>query len=57
MKIYCAFIVLFFLTSGEILSQDIPPIIFHVDSLPAEGIQLDNDWKFHPGDDPQWANP
>ena len=57
MKIYSAFIVLLFLTSGEILSQHTPVVIFQLDSLPAEGILLDKDWKFHPGDDPQWANP
>ncbi len=57
MKIYSALIVLFFLTSGEILSQPTPPIIFHLDSLPAKGILLDKGWKLHPGDDPQWANP
>ena len=29
--------------------------IFHIDSLPTEGVLLDKGWKFHTGDNPDWA--
>jgi hypothetical protein len=29
--------------------------IFRIDSLPTEGVLLDKGWKFHAGDDPEWA--
>ena len=29
--------------------------IFKIDSLPANGILLDKGWKFHVGDNPDWA--
>jgi signal transduction histidine kinase len=29
--------------------------IFHIDSLPTEGVLLDKGWKWHEGDSPDWA--
>lgn len=31
--------------------------IFRIDSLPPQGILLDKGWKWHAGDNPDWANP
>ncbi|WP_229254079.1 ATP-binding protein [Dyadobacter sp. NIV53] len=31
--------------------------VFHIDSLPEQGIVLNKAWKWHPGDDPAWVNP
>jgi signal transduction histidine kinase len=31
--------------------------IFHLDSLPTNGILLRTGWKFHAGDNPKWAKP
>ncbi|WP_144051677.1 ATP-binding protein [Fibrisoma limi] len=31
--------------------------LFRIDSLPRQGIVLDKGWKFHVGDNPDWANP
>ena len=28
---------------------------FRIDSLPTEGVLLDKGWKFHTGDNPEWA--
>ncbi len=30
---------------------------FHLNNIPSEGVLLDKGWKFHAGDDPEWANP
>ena len=29
--------------------------VFSVDNIPAEGVSLDNGWKWHTGDNPDWA--
>ncbi|MBK9492107.1 MAG: hypothetical protein IPO07_27365 [Haliscomenobacter sp.] len=29
--------------------------VFRIDSLPPEGILLDQGWKWHAGDNPEWA--
>ena len=31
--------------------------IFRIDSLPKEGVLLNQGWKWHPGDNPEWAKP
>ena len=31
--------------------------VFRIDSLPANGVLLDKGWKFHAGDNPEWAKP
>ncbi|MEO5781736.1 MAG: hypothetical protein ABIQ07_00605, partial [Ginsengibacter sp.] len=30
---------------------------FHLNNIPPEGVLLDKDWKFIPGDKPAYANP
>ena len=40
---------------GECFSQEEPSFIFHLDSIPKQGVNLNQGWKFHAGDDPQWA--
>ncbi len=57
MKIRCSFILLFFSIAGKIFSQDTDVRIFHLDSLQAQGILLNKGWKFHSGDNPEWAKP
>ena len=56
MKHLC-FILFALLSSGKILSQDTVEKVFHLDSLPVQGILLDKGWKFHVGDNPDWARP
>ena len=46
-------ILLFFLTISGSLAQT----VFHIDSLPPQGVLLDKGWKFHAGDNPDWAKP
>ncbi|MVM29041.1 histidine kinase [Spirosoma sp. HMF4905] len=31
--------------------------VFRMDSLPSNGVVLDKNWKWHLGDNPNWANP
>jgi sensor histidine kinase YesM len=40
---------------NECFSQEVPSLIFHIDSLPTKGIKLDKGWKFHAGDNALWA--
>ncbi len=42
------------LTNGH--AQD-PAADFQLETLPAQGVQLNQGWRFHAGDDPDWANP
>ncbi len=55
MKILCLIFQLIFL-SYSCWSQDTTELI-QIHSLPAEGFLLDKGWKFHAGDDAEWANP
>ena len=57
MKIFFSSCVFLFLLVGKIFSQDTAVKLFHLDSLPAEGVLLDKGWKFHAGDSLNWANP
>ena len=57
MKIFCSFTLLLFFIGGKVLSQDTSLKVFHLDSLPANGIVLDKGWKFHAGDNPEWVSP
>jgi two-component system, NtrC family, sensor kinase len=41
------------LLSSHIFAQNSD--IFRVDSLPTDGVLLDKNWKFHAGDNPEWA--
>ncbi len=39
-------------------SGSLPPArVFQIDSLPPQGILLDKGWKWHAGDNPEWAKP
>ena len=31
--------------------------VFRIDSLPQQGVLLDKGWKWHAGDNPEWAKP
>jgi hypothetical protein len=55
MKILFSIAAFLFLIGGNIFSQDTAPKNFHIDSLPTKGILLDSGWKFHEGDNPEWA--
>ncbi len=44
-----------FLFSFNILAQKSD--VFRIDSLPIEGLLLDKGWKFHAGDNSEWAKP
>ena len=46
-----AFFLLFFSTLA--LGQN--SAVFRIDSLPTEGVLLNKGWKFHTGDNPEWA--
>ena len=50
------FILFIFLSNVRILSQDTLARVLRVDSLPEEGVLLDRDWTFHPGDNSAYAN-
>jgi len=42
--------------AGKCFSQESASQVFHLDSIPAQkGVVLNKGWKFHAGDDPQWA--
>ncbi len=45
---------LIFLFSFEIFAQN---EVFRIDSIPQQGILLDKGWKFHAGDNPDFAKP
>jgi sensor histidine kinase YesM len=47
----------FFILANKCFSQEQPSPIFYLDSIPTKGIKLVSGWKFHPGDNPQWAKP
>ena len=41
---------------GKCFSQGTTSQVFHLDSIPSQsGVILNKGWKFHSGDDPQWA--
>lgn len=48
-------LLLIFLHANACLSQNASEEIFHLDKLPPEGILLNKYWKFHEGDNPDWA--
>ena len=43
----------FLFFSSHIFAQQ--SAVFKIDSLPNQGILLDKGWKFHAGDNPDWA--
>ena len=44
-------------TSFVCFAQNSADSIFHINKIPPEGIVLDRGWKFHAGDNPEWAKP
>src|SRR5690349_338000 len=56
MKKIC-FISCILLLASNCFSQNNIVSVFHLDSIPAEGVLLDKDWKFHSGDNAEWARP
>jgi two-component system NtrC family sensor kinase len=54
MKIFYSFFLFSFLVI-KCFSQAEDTLVLHVDSLGVQGVLLDKDWKFHPGDNPEWA--
>jgi len=59
MKAYVSFAIfcLSILLCAECFSQDSTSAVFQLDSLPANGIELNKGWKFHEGDDTAWKDP
>lgn len=53
----CYFVLICFILTGKCFSQEQVSDIFHLDSLGAKGIKLDQGWKFHAGDNPEWLKP
>ena len=49
----CLTLILCWLSVREVVAQS----VFRIDSLPPEGVLLDKGWKFHAGDNPEWAKP
>jgi len=39
------------------IAQQIEPVFIHPDSITGKSISLDDVWRYHPGDDMQWAAP
>ncbi|CAN5454713.1 hypothetical protein BH10BAC2_BH10BAC2_25340 [soil metagenome] len=56
MKFFYSFFLFFILLTGKCFSQINVPV-FEINSLPEQGVLLDKGWKFHPGDNPDWASP
>jgi two-component system, NtrC family, sensor kinase len=46
-----------FLSVFYCFSQDSATTVVHIDKIPTEGILLNKGWKFHPGDNPEYAKP
>jgi len=55
MKIFYCFFLLFCLTVDDCHCQDSSAHVFYLDKLPSEGVLLEKGWKFHAGDNPEWA--
>ncbi|MEP7228887.1 MAG: hypothetical protein ABI691_01465 [Ginsengibacter sp.] len=49
------FAILLLLTWCSILAQGDSSVYFFLSDIPSRGILLNKDWKFHSGDDMQWA--
>ena len=55
-KSFILLLLLIFVLTVKCFSQELASQIFHLDSIPEQGkVILDKCWKFHAGDDPQWA--
>ena len=51
------FIAGIFLISFRVWSQDIADSSLQLTNIPVDGILLNKGWKFHAGDNPEWAKP
>jgi len=56
MRPLCCFILAIFLSTVTGLSQATGAKVLRLDSLPSDGLLLDNNWKFLAGDNPAYAN-
>ncbi len=50
-------IFLLVLSAGNCFAQTSTAQEFLLNNIPTEGVLLDQGWKFHAGDNPEWANP
>ena len=57
MRTFYIIFLLVFLFDDKCFSQDSTNHVFHLNELPQEGVLLDKGWKFHAGDNPEWARP
>ena len=57
MKILYILVAFFPFGVGKTFSQDTAARIFRIDTLPSQGILLNKGWRFHAGDNPEWAKP
>ena len=55
MKTLFCFIIFLLSSVMESYSQEKSVDVFHIDSLPPQGVLLNKGWKFHAGDNPRWA--
>jgi signal transduction histidine kinase len=54
-RFYCILLYLIFFSPSY--SQISNSNVVRIDAIPAAGILLDTGWRFHTGDNPQWAKP
>jgi hypothetical protein len=57
MKILSWFILFTLLSVSYCFSQDSATTVVHIDKIPIEGLLLEKGWKFHEGDNPEYAAP
>src|SRR5437868_12328222 len=57
MKFFCTILLFVFLIADNCFSQDSSASVFYLSKLPSEGVLLDKGWKFHTGDNPDYAKP
>jgi len=62
MKVFCTYFLFIFLFTAKSFSQSEDVSVFHIDSLSShehvslDGVFLDHGWKFHAGDNTEWAD-
>jgi hypothetical protein len=57
MKIIYTIFILLIWTAAKSFSQNNAYNTIHLTKIPSQGILLDKGWKFHEGDNSEWANP
>jgi two-component system NtrC family sensor kinase len=55
MKILYLFLLFIFFSTIECLSQNTATAVIYLNKIPSQGILLDSGWKFHEGDNADWA--